>query len=164
MLGVGNPLEVMVLHCSGICFDSVKRDCHLLDTLLFKGIFSFDYHPREFARLIGKDAFKEGFSYQSYRLHSPLTINEILIFETGTTYPQYLEPAKEQVMDRERATIGLESLADLRRKIDFCARNKSDSQFGKYQVSAGGIGASFAAETYEEAKSYIAEFSKYKPQ
>jgi len=161
----GPSYELLAIHASGP--DKNGKDIRLLDTLLFKAVLTYDYSPLSFSKLINRSAFKNGdgaFRYGNYQLHVPLTINCIIVEETGKVYPQYFSAAREREMDRERALIGLETLAELRRKVDFSTQAElANNGYARYSLVTG-VGVYSVAETAEQAKAEIAEFSKHKRQ
>ena len=163
---ISGPLyDMIVVHHVGAYIGGLPS--HLFDTLLFKAIFSYDYHPERFAQLLNRSEFASNgtaFSYRTYSIHLPITIDCIYVYENGAVYPQYLEPAKEKQINYERNLIGLESLDELRYKVVFQkAQDKINSKYCKY-IFGTGVGLYEDAEWLKKAQPYIDKFQKYKPE
>jgi hypothetical protein len=137
---------------------------HALDTFLFKAIFTYDFHPIEFIKIFAISEINVTglpFRYKKYTLQLPMTIDYIYVWENEKAYPEYLPADVEKRMNAERAGIGLDSLDELRRKLDFAQRNKKDSTYSKYFLD-NSFGKALDAETYEQAKSEVEKFEQYK--
>lgn len=116
-LGEGPMFDVLALHYRGGYMSN--RECHALDTFLFKAIFTYDYSPQNFAKfLFGAEmnVTKTPFKYDGYIFHVPNTIDCIYVEEDSSVHPNYLAPNIETVANKERVSIGLETLSQLRQK------------------------------------------------
>lgn len=109
------------------------------------------------------NATKASFRFSEYTLNLPLAIPYIFVWEDSSIHPQYLSPALEAAGDKERASIGLESFAELRRKLFFHKKEElAATGYEKYALS-GEIGMVLHAEDHEQADKYIREFELHKP-
>lgn len=109
-----------------------ERYGHLpFDTLLFDAVNSFDFDLRIYARLIGGNKITGNFRYKDLTLNFPLLIDGGLY--QGNVYPEYWDDVSEEMIDAERAKIGLEPLEDFRKKMATYNRGKDDL-LGKYDL------------------------------
>jgi hypothetical protein len=160
----GPMFDVLAMHYRGGYMS--KRECHALDTFLFKAVFTYDYSAQNFAKFLygaEMNVTKIPFTYGAYAFHVPITIDLIYVAEDSSIHPNYLAPDIEAVVNKERASIGLETLSELRQKVLFkTSLSASDVVYNKY-VLGDGIGAYLDAEDHQQADPYIAKYEEYKP-
>lgn len=165
-LNEGSSFQLLAVHHNGGYASTPKRASHELDTLLFNAIFTYDFHPQQFAQFLQRSEMsvsKAPFRHGDYSLSLPLAIPYIFVWEDSSVHPQYLAPELEASGNRERASIGLETFAELRQKLFFSkAEELAGSPYQKYALT-GGIGIVLDAEDHKQADKYIAEFELYKP-
>ncbi len=141
---------------------------HILDTMLFKAIFTYDFHPVEFLKIFNSseaNVTKTPFKYRNYTLHTPVTIDYINLWvaDSEQVFPQYLASEVESRMNKERAALGIESLDELRNKQAFSREAAAaNAVYNKYALG-NSFGAALDSDDPVKAAPYIAEFSKYKP-
>ncbi|MGN6476635.1 MAG: hypothetical protein ACTHKV_05375 [Flavipsychrobacter sp.] len=124
--------DIILLHNTAAALGG--RPSHLFDTLPYKALFTFDYDPREFAEILGRQAPAPEFQYGSTTLHLPLNITGCEYQHIFYTY--YWDEASEKRINEDRAKIGLESLDDVRKKIELKNKgNSKNSVFHKYWLN-----------------------------
>lgn len=134
--------NIIMLHNRGAGYGGYESQ--LFDTLLYKGVFSFNYDANGFGQMV--DGFyPKPFSYNNITFKAPLAINWARYMDTlqpdriDTIYAEMYDSTSEAIINKERAKIGLESLADVRTKMD--ARNRSidrNAILHKYSLRPGG--------------------------
>lgn len=165
-LNGGPAFFLLAHHHGGAWTANPKRESHALDTLLFKAIFTHDYHPQRFAQFLQHSEFgesKQSFRYGNYQLSPPIAVPYIFVWEDSSIHPQYYTPEVEAKGNAQRRSIGLESFSELRRKLLFHKIEElAGSGFEKYALTDG-ISVVFDAEDLAQADKYIKEFELYKP-
>ncbi|MBS1780534.1 MAG: hypothetical protein JST70_14485 [Bacteroidetes bacterium] len=124
--------DIIVFHNASAALGG--RPSHLFDTLLYKALFFFDFDPRDFLETLEKNAPSPEFVYGTLTLHFPLNIKGAEY--QNVCYTGFWDEASEKRINEDRAKIGLESLDDVRRKIEL--RNKGNdkkSVFHKYWLN-----------------------------
>lgn len=92
-----------------------KGKAHLFDSLLYRGIWNFQFDARKFAHILHISPTKRYHKYDSVMLALPFIIEGCLYKEK--IYPEYYDDTSELIMNANRAKIGLESLDDYRKKV-----------------------------------------------
>ncbi len=168
MLGNGgqgeyNPIsppdyDILIWHHNGGKFG--KKPSHFFDTFLIKALYTWDYDPRWLPNALYESIDGQPFKFGSVTLNFPYNIDGA--FYEGITYPEYLAPEVEKRMNEDRSTIGLESVDDMRAKIEAMTSGKrSETALLKYTL---GVGMTLGdAESEEDLKAWQKENQKYKP-
>jgi hypothetical protein len=107
---------IIILHNTGMGDGSWRYN--VFDTLLYKGVLSFDYDVRNFATTVENNVLHHSFKYGDLNLGFPLTLMGCQLQFHGKRYLECYDDTSEARINKERAKIGLESLADLRKKMN----------------------------------------------
>jgi hypothetical protein len=111
---------------------------HLFDTMLYKAVRNFDLDARQFVFLIEKAQLRYLFEFEDLTLNFPISITGACYYKNEeTVYMEYYDDSSEQKIDAERQKIGLEPLADFRKKTEIKnSVQKTQSVLAKYVIGA----------------------------
>ncbi|MBN9482431.1 MAG: hypothetical protein BGO70_17785 [Bacteroidetes bacterium 43-93] len=150
--------DLIIYHNSGAALGG--RPSHLFDTLLYKALFSFNFDPRDILLTLEKYAPSPEFIYDTLTLHFPLNVRGAEY--QHVRYAGFWDEASEKRINEDRAKIGLESLDDVRRKIELENKgNDKNSIFHKYWLNP-----TWALEVFlkkEGLDKWLSENGKYAP-
>ncbi|MES2478153.1 MAG: hypothetical protein V4561_03645 [Bacteroidota bacterium] len=154
-----NECAVIILHNQG----SYSLP-NLFDTMLYKAVRNFDVDARKFVYLIEKRQLRHSFKFEDVILNFPLSINGASYYkDEETVYLEYYDDSSEQTIDAERQKIGLEPLADFRKKNDTKNRvEKTQSILAKYTIGAPYMKIG-VAENEDKLAEWIAKNGKNAP-
>jgi len=121
--------SIIIWHNKGAGYGGYPS--HLFDTILYKGILHFDYDARRFSMIID-GGLSMPFTFGKTVLHQPLSVWGAAY--KHRTYGEVYDDSSEMRINKERAKIGLASLADFRRKLDaYNERLDTNSVLYKYR-------------------------------
>jgi len=124
--------DIIMWHNNSASLDG--RPAHLFDTLLFKAFLSFDMPAIVFANMAESEPLSRYFTYKNTTVYYPLSTISCE-YPQDVMYPAYYDDTSEARIDRERIKIGLEPLADYKRKTEVYDRGlDTNSIFHKYSL------------------------------
>jgi len=106
--------SIIILHNKGAGYGGYTD--HLFDTILSNGVLHFDYDARSFTMIFDENLSKP-FTFGNTVLHGALLSVWGASYQ-NKIYGNVYDDSSETRINRERAKIGLPSLADFRRKLD----------------------------------------------
>jgi tetratricopeptide (TPR) repeat protein len=137
--------QMIILHYDGLYQHNMHEA--LFDTLIYKAIFSYDYHPDWFVQDFSQVQYSHKDSalvYGEEQIVFPLTVpaysyyRKIEDMDNTIDYPMYFSPDREKKIDENRKKIGLCSLDEMRKKFLFYGRQRrSSGTFQKYYLNYG---------------------------
>lgn len=137
---------IIMWHNTGATLDG--KPAHVFDTLLYKAVLSFDIPVEYFAYQVADEPLKPYFSYRGSIINFPLTPEYCLYKDS--IYPVYYDDRSEERINKERAKIGLPSLADNSRKIEKANEGlDTNSVFHKYTLQPQYISAGVPSSEWQ---------------
>jgi tetratricopeptide (TPR) repeat protein len=106
--------DVLIMHHNGGIFGN--KPAHFFDTFIYKAVFTWDYDPRWLSLTLEGTSKSKPFQYGNVVIHFPYTISGAYLDDL--IYPEYWPPEIENRMNEDRAKLGLESVDEMRTKIE----------------------------------------------